>query len=72
MRSIVMVGRCWPPPSQRPLPMKHTPSHPMPLPGAPPPDQPDSPTHQPVDPDDGAPLAPMPDDEGDAQWKPPP
>ena len=51
--------------------MKKTPPHPMPLPGAPPPDQPDSPTHQPIDPDDGAPVAPQPDEEGDAQWKPP-
>lgn len=51
--------------------MKKTPTQPMPLPGAPPPDQPDCPTHQPIDPDDGAPVAPQPDEEGDAQWKPP-
>lgn len=49
--------------------MKKLPSHPMPLPGAPPPDDPDNPTHQPVDPDDGE--APAPEEEEGADWTPP-
>ncbi len=38
----------------------------MPLPGAPPPDDPDNPTHLPVDPDDGSlpDAAPAEGDEG--------
>lgn len=46
--------------------MKTPPSRPMPLPGAPPPDDPDNPTHLPVDPDDGGIPAPVPaeDEEG--------
>lgn len=51
--------------------MKQPPSHPMPLPGAPPPGQPDAPAHQPVDPDEGAAVLPGPDEE-DPPERPPP
>lgn len=50
--------------------MKKLPTHPMPLPGAPPPDDPDTPAHQPVDPDDGAPALPF-VPEGDSPTPPP-
>lgn len=50
--------------------MKPQPTHPMPLPGAPPPDQPDAPVHQPIDPDDGAPALPVPPEEEDPHWRP--
>jgi hypothetical protein len=51
---------------------KHSPSHPMPLPGTPAPGEQDTPTHQPIDPDDGAPAAPIPPDQTDADWLPAP
>lgn len=50
--------------------MKNPPSRPMPLPGAPPPDDPDNPTHLPVDPDDGGLPVPAEEEEG-ADWTPP-
>ena len=51
---------------------KNPPSRPMPLPGAPPPDDPDNPTHLPVDPDDGGIPAPAPpEQEEGTDWKPP-
>ena len=55
-----------------PAAVKTPPSRPMPLPGAPPPDDPDNPTHLPVDPDDGGmpPTLPAEDDEG-TDWQPP-
>jgi len=64
-----------PAPALRPLSMllpKHSPSHPMPLPGTPAPGEQDTPTHQPIDPDDGAPAAPIPPDQTDADWLPAP
>jgi hypothetical protein len=51
---------------------RRLPSHPMPLPGAPPPDKPDETTHQPVDPDDGKSASPIAEDQEDADWQPPP
>lgn len=53
-------------------PMKKMPNHPMPLPGAPPPNAPDAPAHQPIDPDDGAPALPLPEEEEAGQPRPPP
>lgn len=50
---------------------KIPPSHPMPLPGAPPPDDPDNPTHLPVDPDDVGLPAPAPDETEGADRPPP-
>jgi hypothetical protein len=51
---------------------RRLPSHPMPLPGAPPPDKPDETTHQPVEPDDGQSTSPIAQDQEDADWQPPP
>jgi len=52
--------------------MKKVATHPMPLPGGPPPDAPDAPAHQPIDPDDGAPALPLPEEEEAGQARPPP
>jgi hypothetical protein len=52
--------------------MKHKHIRTLPLPGGPPPDDPDNPTHLPVDPDDGESPSPVPpqEDEG-SDWQPP-
>jgi hypothetical protein len=53
--------------------MKFSHPRPMPLPGAPPSDDPDNPSHLPVDPDDGgmpSPVVPE-KEEGDTGWQPP-
>ena len=45
--------------------------NPMPLPGGPPDEKRDNPTHLPVEPDDGGSTSPVvPEDEGDT-WQPP-
>lgn len=51
--------------------LHHSPARPMPLPGAPPADDPDNPSNLPVDPDDGGLPSPAPEEQEGGDWKPP-